>query len=37
MLPSWQIAGLIVLVLVAIVAAIDPSSKSYAYVFIAGQ
>jgi len=37
MIPKWQMAGLIVLVLIAAAAGIYSSPNSYAYVYLSGQ
>ena len=37
MIPKWQMAGLFVLVLIAIAAAIYGAPNSYAHLFLTGQ
>jgi hypothetical protein len=37
MIPKWQVAGIIILVLLAVAAGIHGSPNSYAYAFLSGQ
>jgi hypothetical protein len=37
MIPKWQWAGIIILVVLAAAAAVHGSPNSYAYVFLSGQ
>jgi hypothetical protein len=37
MIPKWQIAGIVILLLLAVAAGIHGAPNSYAYAFLSGQ